>query len=306
MIELKEVLIELSNNCNLSCKMCGYGQKPIEKKRFMSWTLFEKIISDLKGKAKIIRLNGRGESTIHPEFNRMLTYTKENIPETGIHLFTNLSFRNSNTLDAFRNYNTQLFVSIDSPDKNELESIRYNCDYGLIMNNLKRLSDMQIRPFLVFTIMEDNLNRIYDIANFAITNDLNIIYNTVRYDDGMEEFTELISQNIEEIKTQFNKVESLYLDSNLKCIYPDQISGINLELEASTKTYGDSRSCPSLNSQLCILYDGLVSPCNMFNPYIFGDLKVQSLEEIWSSDKRNYFIKNYKKYYYCKNCACMG
>src|SRR5690554_4176486 len=102
MIELKEVLIELSNNCNLSCKMCGYGQKAIEEKRFISWDLFCKIINSLRGKTEILRLNGRGESTLHPEFNKMLAYTRDALPNIGIHLFTNLSFKSPFTIESFK------------------------------------------------------------------------------------------------------------------------------------------------------------------------------------------------------------
>ncbi|MDW8086353.1 MAG: SPASM domain-containing protein, partial [Ignisphaera sp.] len=54
---------------------------------------------------------------------------------------------------------------------------------------------------------------------------------------------------------------------------------------------------------LCILYDGTVTPCNMFNPYPYGNIKSQSLEQIWNGDRRLAFIDNHKYDTYCRNCA---
>jgi len=39
-----------------------------------------------------------------------------------------------------------------------------------------------------------------------------------------------------------------------------------------TKTHGFLNHCPALDSELCILYNGDVTPCNMFNPYVYGNI----------------------------------
>ena len=65
-------------------------------------------------------------------------------------------------------------------------------------------------------------------------------------------------------------------------------------------------SCPALDKELCILYDGTATPCNMFNPYVYGNVFEQSLEEIWKGDARTNFLASHKDYYYCKNCANLG
>ena len=63
---LEELLIELSQNCNLDCIMCGFGKRNNSRDKFMSFEDFVEIYDKLGDKADKIRLNGRGESTIHP------------------------------------------------------------------------------------------------------------------------------------------------------------------------------------------------------------------------------------------------
>lgn len=306
MLPLRELIVELSNNCNLCCRMCGYWQDGFDEQRFMSFGLFKKIIDVLGPNADAIRLNGRGESTIHPHFSEMLDYTKSKLPDANITLFTNLSFNNERIIKQFIRHNIQLFFSIDSPDRDELEDIRLGCDYDVIMNNMRALSMMEKIPFIVFTLQENNLHRIKDIGEFACANHLNIIYNVIRRDDGIEEFVHAFKSDIEAVRTAFNEVRILYLLSGLKSFIPSQIAGVKIELNGANITFGQQEICPALHSELCILYNGNVTPCNMFNPYIYGNINNESLDNILNGTKRKQFIKKYKLYYYCMNCACMG
>jgi MoaA/NifB/PqqE/SkfB family radical SAM enzyme len=63
-------------------------------------------------------------------------------------------------------------------------------------------------------------------------------------------------------------------------LYPDQLAGIQLKVTKPTQTHGTMKSCPALDKELCIFYDGTTTPCNMFNPYVYGNIFKQSLEEM--------------------------
>ena len=63
------------------------------KKKFLSFEAFQSILNQIGNRTKSIRLNGRGESTIHPIFVEMLTYAHTNFPGLGINLFSNMSFK---------------------------------------------------------------------------------------------------------------------------------------------------------------------------------------------------------------------
>ena len=301
MIEFEEIIVELSHNCNLSCSMCGFGKEvnPFSKSKFLSFDNYKTILHQIGNITKTIRLNGRGESTIHPDFIQILNYTKEIYPKLNINLFSNLSFNNTRILDSLIRNQVQLFISMDSPYKEELTAIRKGARFDFISDNIKVLKNLPNRPFIIFTIQEANINRISDIANFAIQNNCQILYNTIRSDDGVEAFIKAINKNYQSIIGQFEQANQLYQNSNLQCLYPDQLAGIKLQNKKPTQTHGTMKNCPALDKELCILYDGTTTPCNMFNPYIYGSIFTQSLNEIWKNTQRLNFLTAYKNYYYC-------
>jgi radical SAM protein with 4Fe4S-binding SPASM domain len=43
----------------------------------------------------------------------------------------------------------------------------------------------------------------------------------------------------------------------------------------------------------------------MFNPYVYGNIKENEIDFILNSDQKKWFERNHKKYYYCKDCACL-
>ncbi len=257
-------------------------------------------------KTKTIRLNGRGESTIHLDFIKIVNYTKQNFLKLNINLFSNFSFNNQKVIDVLITNDVQLFISIDSPNENELSAIRKGADFHFIENNIKQLKKMYNRPFIVFTIQETNIHRIFEIAQFAFENNCQILYNTIRRDNGIETFVEAVKLNYLSITNQFEQVRQLYGNSELQYLCPDQLAGVELQTEKLTKTHGTMEQCPALGKELCILYDGTVTPCNMFNPYIYGNIFNQSLNEIWGSEERKMFLSSHKCYYYCQNCANLG
>ena len=68
------MLIEITQSCNLTCPTCYAGSSP-QNKSFMSLEKFESTLDGLlemgKGEADLIQLSG-GEPTIHPDFFTML------------------------------------------------------------------------------------------------------------------------------------------------------------------------------------------------------------------------------------------
>jgi len=308
MKRFREIIVELSYNCNLSCEMCGFGNKinPYNEKKFMSFEFYKTIADTFANKSQTFRLNGRGESTIHPDFESILEFTHKSYPGLNINLFTNLMIEKHSLIKSLTENSVQLFVSIDSPVSEELSSIRKGANLKTIESNLLQIRSMTPRPFIVFTVQECNVNRIYDMALFARRMNCNMIYNTIRRDEGIECFIDIVTKEIDNIHDSLSKAKRLLANNNLSCLFPNQLSGIPLESSGANRTYGTKERCPALESELCILHDGSVTPCNMFNPYVFGNFKKETFEQIWKGDRRKEFINKHKQHYYCKNCANMG
>ncbi|MCC6836976.1 MAG: SPASM domain-containing protein [Bacteroidia bacterium] len=308
MTGFEEIIVELSYNCNLSCTMCGFGKEvnPFHKSKFLPFDTYKTILKQIGNITKTIRLNGRGESTIHPDFVEIVNYTKQEHPNLNINLFSNFSFSNKNILNCLIDNQVQLFVSMDSSESEELSAIRKGARFNLIESNIKSLKDLPNRPFIIFTIQEANIHRIYDIGKFAFSNNCQILYNTIRRNQGIETFVDSVKVNYDAIAEQFTKVNHLYANSGLQCLCPDQLAGVEFKNPLPTRTHGTMNTCPALDKELCILYDGTATPCNMFNPYVYGNVFEQSLDEIWHGEQRTSFLNSHKDYYYCQNCANLG
>lgn len=289
-----------------SCMMCGFGGQPVQRERFMTWQTLDRVLAHLPVKPAAVRLNGRGESTIHPDFIPMMERIHAVFPDATLNLFSNLSFGSSRVTHALLEHDVQLFVSLDSTDRSELEAIRRGCRQSVILRNLERLADLRRRPFIVFTMQEGNLHRMAEMASFARERDFHILFNTVRRDQGIEPFVALVTDQAEHLRQTYAAIADLYAGSGLTCLLPDQIHGIPIRRGEVAPTCGTLPSCPALDQELCILFNGDVTPCNMFNPYVLGDFLDTPLTEILSGPNRTWFREYHKTHYYCANCACMG
>ena len=302
MNRFKEVIIEVSQNCNLECIMCGFGKMNNSKEKFMSIERFKDVYDSIKGRTESIRINGRGESTIHPEFKEIVEYIGK---EKEIILFTNGNYSNKVINELFNKYNFQLYFSMDSVNDAKLENIRKGVSADRLKHNIRAVEKLNKRPFITFTIQEENIDEIIDIAEYALSLNCHLIYNVVRRDEGIEPFVKLVDEKRDELISSFMIVKDMYANSALNCYIPDQMAGVII-FENSSDTCGTTTECPNIKSELCILYNGDVTPCNMFNPYNYGNIDNNELDEILKGDKFDWFLKNHKNYYYCNNCACLN
>lgn len=305
MQQLKEMILELSHNCNLACIMCGFGGQPVRRERFMSQDMLERILGQMAAAPQAIRLNGRGESTIHPAFVTMVERVHAAFPDAVLNLFTNLSISRPAVIDTLLRHDMQLFVSLDSTEASEMESIRRGCRQSVILANLDRLEGIGRRPFIVFTMQEANLHRIGEMARFARARSFHLLLNTIRRDEGIEPFVELVTRQAKALRDTFAAIRAIYDGSGLACLLPDQIHGVPMA-DGTAPTCGSQAACPALEQEICILANGDVTPCNMFNPFVFGNVGTTPLAEILAGPERAWFRAHHKEHYYCANCACMG
>ena len=301
-----ELIIELSRNCNLACTMCGFGGGPIIPEQFMSMEVLELVLDALEEPPKTVRLNGRGESTIHPHFVAALRLVRERFPASGVNLFSHLSSVKRDVLGALIEHGVQLFISMDSPDPDRLAAIRRRSSFTRLVANIDRLGDVRSRPFIIFTLQEQNFDDVESMARFAVGRRLHLLVNAVRRDEGIEPFQHLVRQRTEVLRAAFDAAEALYEGTQLQCILPDQVQGVVVRGPGARSTYGSRRRCPAIERELCVLHDGTVTPCNMFNPYVYGNILEESLAQIRSGSSYRWFSENHKTHYYCANCACLG
>ena len=133
----KRVTVELTNKCNLSCKMCP--RKFLKNEiGFMEFYLFKKIIDEVS----LININTplvpffRGESLLHPNFLNMIKYAKDKGIKP-IQLATNATLLSSNISEELIKMKLD-FISFSLHLKNEKEDVIDN-----IKNFIKIKKDMK-------------------------------------------------------------------------------------------------------------------------------------------------------------------
>lgn len=154
-------------------------------------------------------------------------------------------------------------------------------------------------------MQEANLHRIWEKARFARERSFHLLLNTIRRDEGIEPFVEMVTSQAATLRDTFAAIRALYEGSGLACLLPDQIHGIPMA-DGTAPTCGSQAACPALEQEICILVNGDVTPCNMFNPFVFGNVGDTPLAEILAGPERAWFRTHHKRHYYCANCACMG
>jgi len=236
----------------------------------------------------------------------VLEYVRSKVPGSRINLFTNLAAPTCEIIQALERECVQLFVSMDSPHPERLESIRKGLKYSTLEQNLNRIASINSRPFIVFTLQEENFFDVLAMARFARERDFHLIVNTVRRDEGIEVFQRMVKERVEFIKGELAEAERLYVGTELICLTPDQIQGVKVREPEGCVSYGSLEGCPAIDSELCILFDGGVTPCNMFNPYLYGSILMMDIAELRSGSAFQWFKENHRQLAYCQNCACLG
>lgn len=303
---VNELILELSHNCDLACVMCGFGGGKVSPEKFMTVETVGRVLEAVHPAPRVVRLNGRGESTIHPRFVEILQLVRGRYPDVQINLFSHLSMTATRVMDALIENDVQMFVSMDSPDPERFAAIRKRGRYSSVVANLDRLRNAARRPFIIFTLQESNFDDVVAMARFCVERRLHFLVNTVRRDEGIEPFQQLVHERRDDLQRYFEEVNVIFSQQGVACYLPDRIQGVQTKSAGTQATYGGRQRCPAIDRELCVLFDGTVTPCNMFNPYVYGNILTESLAEIRAGGRFQWFTENHKSHPYCSNCACLG
>lgn len=127
--------IELSAACNLKCGFCPHSEETTAfKKDFMPYENFKKLIDEIEGKVPSIKLNLRGESTLHPDFIRCLWYVKNKFID--IRLNTNGQYR-QHLNQVISLICTKISFSVDADNAHTYNRIRKGGSWTKLINNIR-------------------------------------------------------------------------------------------------------------------------------------------------------------------------
>lgn len=110
------------------------------------------------------------------------------------------------------------------------------------------------------------------------------------YPETDKEFLSFIHESINLIQIHLNWPEKALLENRGGFLTKEELQGYNLKNNMNERHF----ECPEMSYFISISYNGLIMPCchmrfdnPMHKDYIIGDLKTQTLSEIFQSEKYN-------------------
>lgn len=274
--------LEPTNICNIKCEMCPNPLIPREQKGMMDFALYEKIIDEASSFANEVYVFHRGESLIHPELHRMISYAKEK--GLLVKLNTNATILSEEKSRKILESGLDLIsFSIDGYEKEVFERIRVGAHFEKVINNVRTFLQLKKergyeRPLTQIEIME--------FLSYSGTD--------VRKKRG----------------SFFNKFKGLSFDRTI-FRKPHNVGGNVALTEAQGYMVHKKHYTPCSFPwySLAIHWNGNVCPCprDFMGDLVIGNVRNASLVEIWNGEKmlnirRNILNRDLENQNCCKDC----
>jgi radical SAM protein with 4Fe4S-binding SPASM domain len=284
------IFVDPSDVCNFKCIFCpnydigNLVDKTSRPLSIMSFELYKKIIDDIyefEKPIKVLRLYKDGEPLLNPRFADMVKYAKDSGCCEKIDTTTNGSCLNpKRNIEIIEAGLDKINISIEGiNEKQYFDFSGYRIDFENFVSNIEHFYNNRKQCEMFIKINGDNMSEEDKDKFFNIFGDIT---------DGIA---------IEHTMNCWNNFEMKGMKQNEKVgVYGQPIKEVKV--------------CPYIFYSFSINSDGRVSICfldwNM--KQIIGDVKKQSLKDIWNGDRLHEYrmdFLNYKRKEYpiCKNCA---
>lgn len=263
------LMIEVTNACNLSCRMC-YHKNMKRKPGFMSEDLFRRVIDQVVSLGiKNVGLYTVGEAFLHPRIFDFIKIAKQKGIEY-VYITTNGNALNEDKIKkVIESGLDSIKFSIDAASKNVYEKVKAGAKWEKLMKVLKTLRKLR----------DQKKSSLRIFGSFVITDrSLKDLFKYKKVFNGLVDETLFVF-----IGNQGGQVE---VDS----LPPREIKKEMNNLILPEKNW---QPCSLLWKRFIITYDGKLTICCIdFDAKItYGDIKKNTLKECWNNEKMKKFRK---------------
>jgi len=263
--------VDPSSVCNFRCRFCPTGHKDLIKlseyrRSLMDLEVFKKLISDLEEfdqPIRVLRMNKIGEPLLNKNLSKMIEFAKNSAFIEYIDLATNGSlFSHKSMNELISSGLDRLNISVEGVNRKQyLEHARVDFDFETFVENVKWLYAHKQDCEITIKIPGNYLNN-----------------------DQKEVFLNMFGDYCDRIFIE-----------DLSPIWPsfdiEQRAGINIkEDEGQYQQQLEHKDiCTYIFYAMAINSDGTVSACcpDWDQKLIVGDVKKESLKQIWNSPNLN-------------------
>jgi radical SAM protein with 4Fe4S-binding SPASM domain len=295
--KLSRIQLELTTACNERCVHCYIPNSKKNECASLSKEILTNVISDFaKIGGKHITLSG-GEPLLSSHFD----YVIDLCSKFGIEvvLLSNLTLLTQEKLDyILQKVNlVGVQVSFYSMDSVVHDSItQKNGSWEKTYSAIRMLHEKNIKVTISCPIMRENKDSVSELLAFARQNDIQIRANAaiIARTDGDESFVKSSALSHEEYSSLFRQL----VGKHGKYAHDVIFEGYNKsnDLCDNTCEFINSNVCSAAGDNLSITAFGDVLPCPSWNSYVLGNVKNNSLKDIWENSPKLKLIRRLNKW----------
>lgn len=275
----------ITKRCNLNCKHCFENSSPNIKSSIIELSDVSRLFKEIDDlNVQTLKITG-GEPFCYPHFEDILKLTDRTRFECII--LTNAMLIKESSMDIISGNGIKLGISIDGINSESHDYIRGSGSFEILQKKLLLLKKHKVKYSMTLSLHKKNFKEISDISEFVLS-DLGarrLFINQLKplgraY---MNKDIFITDEDYNWVKDEVNRLSEFYND---KVIISDDSLLHNNDNENNKKNF--SLVCSAGNRSLSI--DNLldVYPCvygNGIDIFKMGNLRENSLLEIWNSDK---------------------
>jgi len=289
---------EITQSCNLNCKMCSRASGNRSHFEEMNPDKFRFYLRRLGTRPEHISLNGVGEPLVSPHLFAIMEFLQtRNITCS---FYTNGLALNQHAIQRLSSFKNLTFigVSCDSPEKAVFENLRRGADFDKFKSNIESLtrhlvvSGSEVQVAFNFVINAMNIHQLRETIAFAS-----------RVGIDRMDFNDMIPN--EGLASALDAdIENLDLDGLIR-FGENRGVAVNFNFR---KTGFTSRICFMPFEYIMVEANGNIKPCCMIidkrKAPNLGNLNDQSLKDIWNNPAYRSFRKEFLtgKQDYCRGC----
>lgn len=279
--KLTTLQVEVTPRCNERCLHCYIPNLQKDKGAYIDVSLFEALISqfiDLGGKE--ITITG-GEPFLHPQIFHLFEICKDS--DLRINIFSNLNLLNENKIKHLSSLpigtiQTSLY-SLTPTLHDNITQIPGSLDRTLL--TIDELANEGLQIQIACPLMQSTLDGIEKIFIFAREKHFSLRLNPLLTAKTDYDNRFVLSQrlNTKQITTLYEKLMEIDSDFAKRSVF--ETCDLDSELLQNPTEFINSPLCSAARDHCCVSYNGDVYPCPDWNRFILGNIKSDSLEEIW-------------------------
>lgn len=278
--------IDVTNICNCKCPFCFQGSVHQDKEKILSFEEIVQLLDDLKSLGCYYVSFSGGEPFCRKDFVKILKEAKKR--GFYVNFVSHLQLASDEDIAEINKLGIERVLVSFHSHKPKMYAKIFNVDekfYWRVLKNIENLISGGTPVGITTTVFNENAKDLYEIRKMFMK--MGVPKAKVRFNPLLEGKT-----HVEKLRGEQELCDYLSLNKDLK---------INILSKARTREA--SFTC-SAGKRACLIHpNGDVAPCGFINK-VAGNIRKDSLENIWKNSEVFHEIRNIKKCEFTKCSEC--